>query len=110
MIYFFDGSENGFLTAFLQAFADENALLTSKKTQLVLGQTPLFVQTDAARAEKAKARLQTFDRQCLHDLDLLLRCGEEDNEQVAFEYFRFLAQAKRPVRGRLSAPAVFKAV
>lgn len=110
MIYFFDGSKDGFLTAFLQAFPDKNAILTSKKTQLVLGDAPRFIQTNAPLAEKAKLRLQTFDKHCLEDLDLLLRCGEEDHEQTAFEYFRFLAQTKYPVRDRLSVPEVFKAV
>ena len=108
MIYFFDGSEDGFFTAFLQAFHDENALLTSKKTQLILGEEPLFVQTDSAKAHKAKERLKTFDSYCLKDLDLLLRSGEADNEQAAFEYFRLLAKEKRPVKNQLAEPAAFK--
>ena len=110
MIYFFDGSEDGFFTAFLQAFHDENALLTSKKTQLILGEEPLFVQTDSAKAHKAKERLKTFDSYCLKDLDLLLRSGEADNEQAAFEYFRLLAKEKRPIKNQLAVPAAFKAM
>ena len=51
-----------------------------------------------------------FDCRCLDDLDILLRCGEEDNEQVAFAYFHFLAQNKRPVRNMLAVPAVYRAV
>lgn len=109
MLYIFDGSENGFLTAFLQAFTDENALLSSRDKQLVLGYEPVFVQTDIPRAQKAAARLKTFDGDCLRDLSTLLRCGQPDCEQVAFEYLRVLAAARRPVRNDLANPAVFKA-
>lgn len=110
MIYFFDGTEEGFLTAFLAAFKDERASVSSKKVQLPLGETPLFIQTDSQRAEKARLRLSALDRGCLHDLDFLLRCGEEDSEQVAFLYLRFLAQCQRPVRNRLQEKAVFDAM
>lgn len=110
MLYIFDGTENGFLSAFLQAFKDPHAVVTSGQTQLLLGETPIHVQTDDAKAERAKNRLLSFDQDCLFDLDRLLRCGEEDNEQVAFEYLRFLAQTKAPVGKRLAEPCVFKAV
>lgn len=110
MIYFFDGTTDGFLTAFLQAFSDENALLSSKKIQLPLGQEPLFVKTDSQRAQKAKARLCSFDRGAMHDLSFLLRSGEEDSEQTAFLYLKLLAQKKRPVRNMLALDAVFEAM
>ncbi|MBQ3221882.1 MAG: TIGR03915 family putative DNA repair protein [Clostridia bacterium] len=110
MFYLFDGSENGFLTAFLLAFQDKNARISSKSAQLLLGQEPVFVRTDDDRAQRAKARLLSFDNGCHKDLNALLRCGREDNEQVAFEYLRFLAQKKRPVRGMLAEPAVYRAV
>lgn len=110
MIYFFDGSENGFLTAFLEAFHDEHALISSRKTQLLLGETPIFVQTDEARALRAKTRLLSFDKECLRDLALLLRCGKADNEQVAFGYLRALATHKAPVRNMLTNRVVFIAV
>lgn len=110
MLYIFDGSENGFLTAFLLAFLDENALISSKKEQLVIGYTPVFVKTDAVRAEKARRRLCELDKKCLFDLRMLLRSGKPDNEQVAFDYLRFLANEKRPVRNRLHEPQVFRAM
>ena len=110
MIYFFDGSENGFLTAFLEAFHDEHALLSSRKTQLVLGETPVFIQTDEGRALRAKARLASFDKQFPHDLTLLLRCGQADSEQVAFGYLRALAKRKAPVKNMLTDRVVFLAV
>lgn len=110
MVYIFDGTKNGFLSAFLEAFNDTHALVTSKQTQLPLGEEPIFVATNAERAERAENRLLSFDRDCMFDLDRLLRCGQEDSEQTAFEYLRFLAQQKRPVGKQLAVPCVFKAV
>ena len=110
MIYVYDGTKNGFLSAFLQAFKDPYALVTSKQAQLRLGEPLMQVETDDQKAEKAKNRLHSFDRDCMHDLDRLLRSGEEDHEQVAFEYLRFLAQKKSPVGRRLTEPCVFKAM
>ena len=110
MIYLFDGTKAGFLTAFLSAYLDEEAILASRIVQLPLGQTPVAVPTDEARVERAKTRLLSFDRGCIQDLELLLRSGKPDCEQVAFEYFRLLAKEKRPVRKRLAQPEVFKAL
>ncbi len=110
MIYVFDGTMYGFTTALVQAFKDENAILTSKQTQLPLGQTPVFVTANESVARKAAERLTSFDRHAMEDLDVLLRSGEEDNEQVAFEYFKLLATLKRPIGRMLAQPAVFKAV
>ena len=110
MVYLFDGTKEGFLTAFLRAFSDKNAVLSSQNIQLPLGETPVFVQTDLALSQKAEARLLSFDRDCLHDLDILLRSGMQDYEQIAFSYFRLLAQEKRPIGKRLAEPCVFAAV
>jgi probable DNA metabolism protein len=110
MIYVYDGTKNGFLSAFLQAFKDPYALVTSKQVQLRLGEPLIQVETDDQKAEKAENRLLSFDRDCMHDLDRLLRSGEEDHEQVAFEYLRLLAQKKSPVGKRLTEPCVFKAM
>ena len=110
MTYFFDGTENGFLTAFLAAFSDENACVCSRQIQLALGQEPLFITADPIKAQKARERLLTFDRGCMRDLQLLLRSGEEDCEQAAFLYLRCLAKARRPVKRRLQVPEVFDAV
>jgi len=110
MIYFFDGTKSGFLTAFLHAFDDPDALLTSKKAQLTLGQTPVFIQTDESKAARALQRLRSFDCEFEHDLDFLLRSGMENNEQIAFRYVRFLAKIKRPIRNQLAESDVFAAV
>ena len=110
MLYLFDGTKEGFLTAFTHAFLDGEAMLSSKTVQLQLGQGQVCVETDFLLAERAQNRLLSFDRDCLRDLDTLLRCGMEDNEQVAFRYLRLLAKAKRPVNRRLAEPDVFRAV
>lgn len=110
MVYIFDGTKSGFLTAFVVAYSDPDAVLASDKIQLLLGQTPVFVKTDEARAEKVKNRLLAFDRDCMRDLDTLLRSGMERREQIAFGYFRLLAREKRPVSKRLAEKEVFEAV
>lgn len=107
MTYFFDGSENGFLTAFVQAFHDEQAVLSSKKTQLTFDAPPVYVQADDARARRAKARLCSFDKDFPHDLTLLLRCGKSDNEQVAFRYTRALAERKSPVKNMFASRTIY---
>ncbi len=110
MIYLFDGTMVGFMTVFVQAYHDKEASVTSKQTQLPLGQEPVFVTSDEGLARRAAERLTSFDRHALEDLDILLRSGEKDNEQVAFDYFRLMATLKRPIGRRLAEPAVFKAV
>lgn len=110
MIYIFDGTEDGFLTAFLLAYHDENAYLSAGKIQLTLDGAPQFVTTDPVKAKKAKMRLLSFDRECLGELRLLLRCGEADAAQDAFLYFKKLSQKKAPVRSQLADKAVFGAM
>lgn len=109
MFYFFDGTKNGFLTAMVAAFHDESAVLTSKKIQLTLGESSVFVPTDDKKAARTEARLQEIDRHCLWELDTLLRCGEIDNEQTAFLYLRAVAKAGRAIRNKLALSEVFKA-
>ena len=110
MIYFFEETEDGSLTAFLAAFQDEHALFATENTQLVLGEERVYLQTDSLKAEKARRRLCSFDRECLSDLRLLLRCGKTDRFQVAFGYLKAIANAKAPVRARLADRAVFIAM
>ena len=54
MIYIFDGTEDGFLTAFLLAYHDENAYLSAGKIQLTLDGAPQFVTTDPVKAKRQK--------------------------------------------------------
>ncbi len=110
MLYSFDGTQEGFLTAFIRAFLDEDALLCSKRAQIGIGQGQVCVENDLALAKRAENRLLSFDKDCMDDLDCLLRSGQEDNEQVAFSYLRLLAKVKAPIGKRLSEPAVFRAV
>ena len=110
MLYQFDGTKNGFLTAFVKAFQDEDAFLSSKTVQLLIGQGQVCVETDLKVAEKAQNRLLSFDRDCMNDLDILLRSGMDNHEQIAFRYFRLLAKIKLPVGKRLADLDVFRAV
>ena len=110
MIYLFDGTKSGFLTAFCAAFCDKNALLTSTQAQLRLGEDCIRVPTNFNTAKKAEDRLSSFDPDFAQDLDTLFRSGMPDREQVAFRYFRALATQKAPVSKRLADPDVFTAV
>ncbi len=110
MLYLFDGSKNGFLTAFLRAFEDEDAVLASGRFQLGVGQGQVCVERDDRLALRVENRLLSFDRDCIRDLDTLLRSGEDMHEQIAFRYFRLLAKEKVPVGKRLADLDVFRAV
>ncbi len=110
MIYFFDGSKEAFLTAFLEAYPDEEAFLTSTQKQLTIGQESVFVQADDRRAAKAERRFLQLDKNCLSDLSVLLRSGQDGHEQIAFRYLRKLARAGRPVRRMLADEDVVAAV
>ena len=46
----------------------------------------------------------------MEDLDILLRSGMENNEQIAFRYLRLLAKTKAPIGKRLADLDVFHAV
>lgn len=109
MIYFYDGSQDAFLTAFVLSFRDEDARLTSTRCQLALGQETVFVNTDPALAARARTKLTAYDKQFPHELDRLLRSGSESKDAVALAYFRLLAQKKCPVRGMLAESAVLGA-
>ena len=109
MIYFYDGDKTSFLTAFVLSFSDEEAVLVSGRTQLILGQETVFVCADTLRAKKAEERLLSFDKECMHDLDILLRNGDEGKDNVALAYFRLIAEKKGPVKSMLAEDAVLAA-
>ncbi len=110
MVYCFDGSKEGFLTALCLAFLDENAKIVCENEQLELGSLPVAVETDLEKAQRVENRLLSFDRDCMHDLDILFRSGMDSRIQIAFDYFRLLAKYKAPIGKRLAEPAVFRAV
>lgn len=110
MTYFYDGSKNAFLTAFLLAYSDEEAMLTSTSTQLAIGSKTVFVRTDPARAKKAEQRLLKIDNGSIDDLITILRSGDDDRDMVAFNYLRFLTKEGRPVRNMLAVDCVIAAV
>ena len=110
MLYIFDGTKNGFLCALLAAYTDPTArLVRGENNQLFLGELPILVKTDEQKAGRAERRLAQFDRDSMRDLDVLLRSGNESAPQIALEYFRLLAEIKRPIKDRLALPAVFAA-
>ncbi len=106
MVYFYDGTKEAFLTAFLIAYPDEEAVLCSGEKQLALGQKTVFVCADRERARRAEMRLREIDKDCLAELDLLLRSGQEGRDAVAFEYLRLIAARGRPMRKMYAEDAV----
>ena len=56
MTYFFDGSKEAFLTAFLLAYCDERAIVTAGSCQLALGQECVFVRADEEKARRYRCR------------------------------------------------------
>ncbi len=110
MLYTFDGSKYGFLTALTKAFDDKDAHLTSSVAQIPLEGGQVCVETNFPLAQRVENRLFSFDRDCMKDLDCLLRSGTENHEQIAFRYFRALAKAKLPISKRLADLDVFHAV
>ncbi len=110
MIYFYDGTKQGFLTTLLLAFSDKQAIITSTNAQLAIGQQTVFVRTDEAKAKKVLLRLEQLDQDAPRDLDVLLRSGEKNADMVALNYFKLLAKEGRPVRNMLASDDVLFAV
>ena len=109
MIYFYDGTKEAFLTALALSFHDGEPFLTTGNKQLVLGQETVFVRTDPERAERIEKRLVSFDKDCMHDLDTLLRSGDTNKDNIALAYFRLIAEKKCPVRTMLGEDAALAA-
>lgn len=109
MTYFYDGTKEAFLTALLLSYDDPEPLITAGGMQLVLGQQTVFVRTDAERAKRAEERLLSFDKNCMNDLDIILRSGDPNRDQIALDYFRLLTEKKMPVRRMLGYDAVIAA-
>ena len=109
MIYLYDGTIEGFLTAFIVSYSDEAAMIASSGFQLPIGAEAVNIETDMQKAEKAKKRLLSFDRNSMHDLSYLLRSGDSDKDETAFRYLKFLSEQKRPVMGMLARDEVWRA-
>lgn len=109
MLYRYDGSKQGFFTAFCRAFRDKGARLASGDVQLALGEACEDVRTDPALAARAERRFLSFDRGCVRELERMLRSGSPDKDEVIFNYFCLIATKKRPVREMLAEDAVRKA-
>ena len=109
MIYLYDGTAEGFLTAFWVSYSDADAITATDGFQLPIGAEAVTVTTDLEKAEKAKKRFLSFDKKSMHDLKYMLRSGDADKDLTAFNYFRLLAKEKRPVREMFSHEAVVRA-
>lgn len=109
MIYLYDGTPDGFLCAFLSAYSDPEAAIASSGVQLPLGVRAVETATDPVKAEQIRKRFLSFDKRSMHDLSRILRSGDGDKDETAFNYFKLLAEKKRPVFQMLSEDAVRRA-
>ncbi len=109
MIYFYDGTKEGFLTAFVASYSDAEATLATNGYQLPIGAKSVSVTTDPEKAKKAENRFLAFDKKSMRDLCIILRSSDPDKDETAYGYFKFLAQQKKPVLGMLSEEAVRRA-
>ena len=107
MIYLTEETRDGFLTALLAAWGDEEAVLLPKDER-PLGPC-VEVVPDPQKAQRALCRFQELDGGCVREIDRLLRCGDEGHMQTAFRYLLLIAKRGGPVRGMLSHPDVLKA-
>ena len=74
MIYLYDGTAEGFLTAFLAAYPDEEGAIASDGVQLPLGVKAVNVATDREKAEKVlRARVLEKMQQEAHGSEADLR-------------------------------------
>lgn len=101
--YITDGTLPGFYTAAFDAYTDRASYLTSCRTiQTQLGDTFTEVRTDESKANRVCATLTRYDRECLWEIDRILRSPDEKREQIAFAYLKLICKEKMPVRRRLS--------
>lgn len=106
-VYCTDGSPEGFFTAVFDAYADKNArIISSSAFQPALDDCFRQVAPDREKAARVLKKLKALDRNCLYDLDCVLRTPEPDREQAAFLYIRLLVTEGKSIRGMLASPEV----
>ncbi len=106
-----DGTPCSFFTAVFVAYPEQNAVLTSERSfQSEIGDEFNVVKADENKASKIVRRLYSFDKFCLNEIELILRSGEPNREQIAFEYIKKIAVQQGEVRKMFVVPAVQSAM
>lgn len=110
-VYITDGSPESFFTAVFDAYKDRDALLTSSKAlQTRLDDVFISVVPSAEKSARVVKKLRATDRNCLYEIDCILRTPESDREQAAFDYIRLLIKSGGPVREMLALKEVRRAM
>ncbi|MBQ8886007.1 MAG: TIGR03915 family putative DNA repair protein [Clostridia bacterium] len=112
-IYQIDQTPCAFFTAVFSAYADkceQSAAITSTAFQSAFGDEFISVYPDEKKAARVVKKLRAIDKNCLYELDCILRTPEPDKEQTAFLYIRRLIEKNAPVRGMLAFPEIRRAV
>lgn len=101
-VYITDGSPEGFFTAVFDAYKDKNAFLTSSNAlQTSLDDVFISVSPSDEKSARVVKKLRATDKNCLYEIDCVLRTAETDKEQAAFAYIRLLLKHRSPVREML---------
>ena len=85
MTYFFDGSKEAFLTAFLLAYCDERAIVTAGSCQLALGQECVFVRADEEKARLSRDLMSEVRRSRLEKLQTDVRDTDLSDDEIRAE-------------------------
>ncbi len=111
-LYHFDeGNEQAFYTAVFDAYKDETAyLFSSAQQQTALDDCYTEVTEDEEKARRVLKKINAIDRRAAFEVSCILRTPYPDREQTAFLYIRLLVQTSAPVRGKLTVPAVRRAM
>lgn len=108
-IYLTDGSEECFYTAVFDCYNHKDSLITSSRDiQLPLGSNITEVQSDETKAARVRNKISQFDIAAPDDIMLVLRSGEGNKEQVAFEYIKLIMKHRKPVRTMAHLPEIIE--
>ncbi len=106
-IFITDGSCDGFFTAVFDAYRLPDAAITSdNRIQLSFDCEVERVNADGAKSERVKRGLSKYDRSAVADILLVLRSGNGDKEQIAFEYVKTIFDKKTCVKKAFNIPSV----
>ena len=110
-IYQTDESRKNFFSTVFYAYNDETAFLTSSSVlQARFDDERVRIETEDDKAERVVKKLKSIDPRSLQEIDKILRSGNAEKEQIAFEYLKLVVKYGKNARERLTIPAVRNAM
>ena len=93
------GTTTGFFSAVFDAYTDKRAVLVSDiLLQAQMGDEWINFTVDEQKARRVIKKLRAVDKQCLYEIDRILRSNQTDKEQIAFLYIRLIVKNAKAVR------------